>query len=201
MRKKEKKMPTDKCGNFWFLNKVGGEYVFAREPIYIDKSTTYYYKSKLPTVFTFQEWEELLVDSNLWNIPARFMFDQLLKEFYDKYNPGTWEISVDEYSGWYNIIWVWVWDFFRQLFWLKEWNYNPFVNDTFNDKKRWCYFYSSDKANHTSHSRYALWVGRNRVCSCMVSSEDTPLWIRPVTLFPNRDISYNTEGNFTYLKI
>lgn len=201
MKKKRKEMPTDKCGNFWFLNKVGGEYVFAKEPIYIDKSTTYYYKSKLPTVFTFQEWEELLLDSNLWNIPAKFMFDQLVKEFYDKYNTGQWEISADEINGWYNITWIWVWDWFRYVFWLKEWNYNPFINEPFDDRKWWSYFYSSDKVNHSSYGRYALWISRNRVCSCMVSWEDTPLWIRPVTLFPNREISYNKEGNFIYLKI
>ena len=197
----KKRIPTDKCGNFWFVNKVGGEYAFAKEPIYIDKSATDYYKSKLPTVFTFQEWEELLCDSNLWNIPTKFMFDQLVKEFYDKYNAGDWELSVSEYSHWYDITWLWVWDCFRHIFWLKEWNYNPFVNDKFDDRK-WCsYFYSSDKPSCMTHSRYALWVSKNRVCSCMVGGEDMSLWIRPVTLFPNRDISYNTEGNFIYLKI
>lgn len=197
----KKRMPTDKCGNFWFVNKVGGEYAFAKEPIYVDKSATDYYKSKLPTVFTFQEWEELLVDSNLWNIPAKFMFDQLVKEFYDRYNAGFWEITADTEYGWFNVTWLWVWDFFRKIFWLKEWNYNPFVNDKFDDRKWWSYFYSGDRPNHITNSRYALWIGKNRVCSCMVSWEEMPLWIRPVTLFPNRDISYNTEGNFIYLKI
>ena len=68
----KKRMPTDKCGNFCFVNKVGGEYVFAREPIYIDKSDTDYYTSKLPTVFTFQEWEEILVDTC-----GNILFDKL----------------------------------------------------------------------------------------------------------------------------
>ena len=201
MRKDKKEMPTDSCGNFWFVNKVGGEFAFAKEPIYIDKSNFDYYKSKLPTVFTFEEWEELLFDSNLWTMPPVLMFDQLVKEFYDKYNVGEWEIRANEAVGWFDINWLWVWDCFRHIFWLKEWRYNPFVKDPFDDRKWWSYFYSSSKVNWSSHSRYALWISKNRVCSRMVSWEDTPLWIRPVTLFPNREISYNTEGNFIYLKI
>lgn len=202
MRKKEKKISTDSCGNFLFVNKVGGEYAFAKEPIYIDKSATLYYKSQLPTVFTFEEWEELLFDSNLWNIPTKFMFDQLVKEFYDRYNAGTWEISASEdYGGWRNITWLWVWDCFRHIFWLKEWYYNPFVEDKFDDRKWRSYFHSSSRVSWSSHSNYALWISKNRVCSCMIGWEAMPLWIRPVTLFPNRKISYNTEGNFIYLKI
>lgn len=202
MRKDKKEMPTDSCGNFWFVNKVGGEYAFAKEPIYIDKSDMpFAYKSNLPTVFTFQEWEELLVDSNLWTIPTKFMFDQLVEEFYNMYNAGTWELRNNEYNGWFNLVWLWVWDCFRKVFWLKEWYYNPFIEDNFDNRKWWSYFYSSSRVSGTKNSRYALWIKENRVCSCMEGTEDMPLWIRPVTLFPNREISYNKGSNFIYLKI
>lgn len=202
MRKDKKEMPTDSCGNFWFVNKVGGEFAFAKEPIYIDKSDMpFAYKSNLPTVFTFEEWEELLYDSNLWTMPPVLMFDQLVKEFYDKYSVGQWEIRTAGDDGWWNVTWIWVWDCFRYAFWLKEWYYNPFIEDKFDDRKWRSYFHSGSKVNWAQYSRYVLWINKNRVCSRMIGWEAMPLWIRPVTLFPNREISYNKWSNFIYLKI
>jgi hypothetical protein len=55
MKKVENKIRTDKCGNFCFVNKVGGEFVFSKQPISIDKEGFFYYSDKPPTVFTFQE--------------------------------------------------------------------------------------------------------------------------------------------------
>ena len=198
MKKAENKMATDKCGNFCFINKVGGEFVFSKDPISIDKEGFFYYSDKLPTVFTFQEWEQLLLDTNWRHYPCREMYNQLVKEFYDKYKEDWRDLMWDTNDEWYDLRWHNVGTKFRKLFWFKEWLYNPYVHDWI--REDWNFFYSCSRQRGANHKMTALWVGNNRVCTFMNCSPDTPLWIRPVSLFPNKNLEWCSD-NFIYVDL
>lgn len=183
MKKGERKIRTDKCGNFCFVNNVGGSFVFCKEPLSIEKEQ-FRYVSQLPTVFTFQEWEELLLESNQWWLPTRALFNDLVITFYNKYKEDWRDLRWNDYEDWYDLRWKDVWKVFRKVFWIKEWLYNPYIGIWYRDG--WNFFYSCSNLRGSNEKKTALWIDEWRVCTFMNCIPETELWIRPVSLLSNR---------------
>jgi hypothetical protein len=139
-----------------------------------------------------------LLDTNWWHYPCREMYNQLVKEFYDKYKEDWRNLMWDTNDEWYDLRWPNVGTKFRRLFWFEKWLYNPYIHDWF--REDWNFFYSCSRQRGVNNKMTALWIGNDRVCTFMNCVPETPLWIRPVSLFPNKNLEWCSD-NFIYVDL